>query len=828
MTEARRWLFGAAIALAVAALVLGIGAMAASTGTFAYFSDRVDTSARFTTGAWDVADLAVNKVAGPAPFLLGSPLTYTLTVLNHGPNQASGVVLTDTLPAGVTFGSASSSQGSCATLGGVVSCSLGALPSSAVATATVVVTPNALGTIVNSATVTSAAVDTDPANNATASSLTVVPSADLSITNPDTPDPVFAGSILTYHVTVRNTGPSVASNAVLSDSVPMYATFRSLSAPSEWTCATPPVGGTGNVTCTAPSLALMAIRSFTMTVLIDAASPSGAFIAHWASVASDTADPNLLNNSAIATTAVGAANLYVTMADSPDPIGGGAVLTYTFGVTNFGPSSATNTVLSSTVPLSTTFRTLSAPAGWTCVNPPVGGTGNVTCTVPSLASTASRQFTMTVLVNAGTPGGASITRQANVSSDTVDPNPSNNSASARTAVLGANLYMAITDYPDPIGGGAILTYTLTATNFGPMVASNVALTGSVPANTRFQSLTMPSGWTCSTPPFGGTGNVLCTVPSLASMASQVLTMTVLVNAGTPAGSMTNTATVSSDTADPNPVNNTTTVWTNVATANLYVTLTDTPDPVGGGSILTYTVNLTTFGSVPASGVVLTDTVPAGTTFQSLNAPSGWACSQPPMGGTGNVICTTPSLAPLASRVFTMTVLVNAGTPRGTLITNQASASSNTADANPSNNTATLTTTVGAANLYVAMSDSPDPVGRGGVLTYTVTLTNFGPLTAASAVLTDTVPAGTTFQSVTAPSGWTCAQPPVGGTGNVVCTVPNLAYPSSLTFIMTVLVNAGTPVGTSLANTASASSNTSDPNPSNNTATARTYVVASTP
>jgi uncharacterized repeat protein (TIGR01451 family) len=97
-------------------------------------------------------------------------LTYTLAVTNHGPAAAADVVLTDLLPAGAVFVSATSSAGSCARGGkgrrdGVVTCELGTLASGGVASVTVVVEPVKAGTLINTATVVSGSPDPNRADN---------------------------------------------------------------------------------------------------------------------------------------------------------------------------------------------------------------------------------------------------------------------------------------------------------------------------------------------------------------------------------------------------------------------------------------------------------------------------------------------------------------------------------------------------------------------------------------------------------------------------------------------------------------------------------------
>ena len=119
------------------------------------------------------ADLSIAKADAPDPVLVGQALTYTLTVTNNGPSPATGVTLSDTLPDGVTFGSATPSQGSCSPSGGTVSCNLGSLASGASATVKIVVTPTAAGQLSNTASTRGSEADPNLANNSTTASATV-------------------------------------------------------------------------------------------------------------------------------------------------------------------------------------------------------------------------------------------------------------------------------------------------------------------------------------------------------------------------------------------------------------------------------------------------------------------------------------------------------------------------------------------------------------------------------------------------------------------------------------------------------------------------------
>jgi uncharacterized repeat protein (TIGR01451 family) len=119
------------------------------------------------------ADLSLQKSDAPDPVQAGQLLTYTLTAQNQGPSSATDVTVTDTLPAGVSYDSATPSQGSCSQDAGTVTCSLGTLAGGTSANVDVKVRPQSEGSITNQASVSSGVTDPDSTNNSASADSTV-------------------------------------------------------------------------------------------------------------------------------------------------------------------------------------------------------------------------------------------------------------------------------------------------------------------------------------------------------------------------------------------------------------------------------------------------------------------------------------------------------------------------------------------------------------------------------------------------------------------------------------------------------------------------------
>ena len=161
--------------------------------------------------------------------MAGENLTYTLHVTNQGPAEVTGVVVTDTLPAGVTFSSLTTTQGSGSHQAGTVTVQLGSLASGGDATITIVVAVlrSTTGPLLNQAVVTGDNFDPVPLNNSDDEPTQVIKRIDLSIDKTDTPDPVTAGQRLNYTLLVTNLGPSDATGVTAVDTLPAGVTYVS-------------------------------------------------------------------------------------------------------------------------------------------------------------------------------------------------------------------------------------------------------------------------------------------------------------------------------------------------------------------------------------------------------------------------------------------------------------------------------------------------------------------------------------------------------------------------------------------------------------------------
>lgn len=343
--------------------------------------------------------------------------------------------------------------------------------------------------------------------------------------------------------------------------------------------------------------------------------------------------------------------------------------------------------------------------------------------------------------------------------------------------------------------------TITVSNLGTTPANSVTLSDTfggaafVSANASQGSCAAPSGSTFT-----------CSLGTLNGTSSATITLTLNANA---VGTITNHAVSSSTTFDPNTANNDTANTTpysasSLASSDIGLAVTDSPDPTPASGTVTYTVAVAnagpdTSGTIPVT-VTLTGGTIVGTTATGPCSPAG--------ANTYN--CTVSSLTSGGSSNISVLTTASNGTSM------QLTATSGYAqDPNNANNSASQSTTINASADLSITKSGPASAAAGTVVTYVITVTNNGPSTATSIVIADTAPSR--LQVVTISSSTGCTSFP--------CNVASLAAGSSVTITAQYKVTAGGPA--TITNTAIVSATTQDANAANNTANASTQLTCST-
>lgn len=653
-------------------------------------------------------DLGVTKICKPdTPVTIPGTGFCEVNVTNFGPGSALGVVVVDRYLSNGTFtlGTPTTTKGTCTVTPnpqsgqGMVTCDLGRLAKNETVLIHVDVTASSIQTVNDVATATSESDDPDPTNNQDEGSLNFVDAAaDLSVTKVCEPSsPLLAGGTATCTITVHNFGPLPAQTVTLVDAHTSNGTFTfgSIVITAGACVSTPnPQVNAGNVTCTIASIASGA--DVILTVPITAAAPQT--IGDTATVDAVTPDPNNANNIASGSVSfTGLANLALTKSDAPDPVIAGTNLTYTFNVSNSGPSAAVNVKVSDLLPATLSVVSVSSSVG-TC-NAGSPGSVPTTCNFDTLASGAAATMTIVALVNPSVPAGTLLSNNATVTSETVDNDNSNNLATSVTTVItSADLTIVKSDSPDPAVAGGSLTYLLRITNLGPSWARDVVVSDTLPTEVTLVSATGP-GATCV--PLAGTPTVVqCTLGDLGNGAVRDITIQTTVSPSAPDNvPISNLATVvsagSTPTPDPVLANNTDSENTLIITrADLWIDKTGFQ--VTGNPSRTIQYNLTVYnkpgcepddplscgagGPSDAQNVVVTDFLPLDRKkLRVVFVPQN--CVYNPL--THRVTCTVAGPLP-AGQTATFTIYVQVAGSVGEF-TNGVTVTSSTADPNPANN-----------------------------------------------------------------------------------------------------------------------------------------------
>jgi len=663
------------------------------------------------------ADLAIEKKADRENIVGGENITYTLTAKNLGPSDASGVTVTDKIPAGTTFIKAT--EPACSFAAEEVTCLAPVLEfgKEVEFQVEVEVESGRLTPIVNTAKVKGNEEDPNPGNDEKTVETTIGGNANLEIEKIGPEKPVLLGNDFTYEIKVENEGPSDAVNASVKDELPSHVKFLSATT-SVGECDEAP-----GATLTCDLKRMLPHAKATIVVTVEAAEV-GEF-ENTAEVESDTSpEPKKAEAPA---KIIPAADLTITKT-APSTVAPDGTLTYLLHVENHGPSIAHKVKVTDPLPAGVDF--VSADEG--CA---AAGT-TVTCEVlggGELAVGATADFKVTVHVPFAL-GGQSLNNTATVAGEEGDPHPEDNSSTVTTTV-GPAADLAITKTMGKAQAGQPLVYTLAVTNKGPSAASAVTVKDTLPAGTTFKSAA-PSQGTCS----ASGQTVTCDLGPLASGGSAQVSITVEVAAAA-TGSLKNTATVEGPEPDPDKSNNEASVEGPVTPAvptdpNLKVTKTaDTSSPQVGAPFA-YHVEVSNMSGGEAKNVKVVDTLNGPVKVTSIEAESGKCAAQ---GST--ITCTIPSI-PVGKTVnITYTVIAQASGE----LKNTVSAQAANGEKAPSNNRAVKSVLARAAKGTFALTKtaSRKVVPGGKKVAFTISLRN-GATALTNAKICDRLPAALTF------------------------------------------------------------------------------------
>jgi uncharacterized repeat protein (TIGR01451 family) len=772
------------------------------------------------------ADLEIIKVVNKTNPMVGEQVTFTITAKNNGPHMGTGVIVSEVLPTGYTFVSATPSTGTWM----APNWNIGNLANGASATMTMMAIVNATGNYTNVATISGSEEDYNLSNNT--SSATVNPNDCINGTNLITNGifPISGGNtnILpgwtvggTYGgVWGSGTGRINLSSRGLEfrrDASTITTLEQNLSGVSggmvlnindiQWTKTfvnnntavfvldisyggvvyatvnstfgnTPSIVAvngasvninslpsvTGNPSRNNPIYSDFANLAITLPNSVSANGDlKFEFVA-----SSDGTEVRDISMKSVSILGCPGADLSITKTASNLTPQIGSQVTFTIAASNAGPAAATGVVVNDPLPAGYTLVSATPSTGtWTAPN----------WTIGNLANGANATFTVVATVNAT----GSYANTATITGTEPDPNPGNNTdtetpvptpapapsiALVKTGALSAN--------------GNTITYTFTVRNTG-----NVTLNPVTVNDSKLTTANVTLAATSLAPGAETTGTATYTVTTAEKTAGQV--QNTATATGTPP-----TGPAVTDVSGTDFTNNNPTVVP-VPNADLQVTKVVSDEYPSVGGQVTFTVTARNNGPSNATGVVVTDALPSGYVF--LNATPSTGVWSAPNWTIGN-------LANGASASMTIVATV-AGTGNHE---NTATITGNQPDPTPGNNTDSAITYPGSGtDLEVTKTPNNFTPNVGDQITFTVSAKNNGPRTGTGVTVTDVLPSGYTFVSA-APSQGVWSAP--------VWSVGTLASGASATMTMVATVN---PTG-NYTNTAVVSGVEPDPTPENNTAT----------
>lgn len=657
----------------------------------------------------------------------GDIITYTITVRNRGSVDAKEVEINDIIPENTTYvtlndngeyvedSSKKSIQYNIETLGA------GQRQSFSFSVIVGEITENK--TIQNIADVIAEGVDKVTSNPTSTTALPSNPNLVLTKTsNIEEGMTVDEGDLITYTITVRNTGDGIAKNVIIKDTIPENTIYY-----DEETKTT---DETKTEVISEPMKVLKAGESYTFafTVIVDKINAS-ITIQNTATVTADNS--NDVNSNTLNITAKHKApNLIVRKTNSiveGNIVKEGDLITYTITVENTGDGVAKNVIIRDTIPENTVYyntETNSTNSEISVINSEIKETLNP-------KETFSHTFTVQVGRISSNKTISNVAKATGEGLEEISSNTSDVNAVITTPRL------KFTKTSDIAAGtsvkaGSIIRYTLTVENIGTTPAYNVTLKDTVPSNTTYCENDTKDN---------AKKNVEKNIEKLNPGMSESYSFTVMVNEITENVIIENTAKVLAENSQENS-SNTVSINATPKEPNLEITKTSSVQEgtaVKEGDIITYTVTVRNIGEGIAKGVIITDTIPEGTNYYDEKT------------GTINTNITTinsetkETLNP--GEIFTYKLKVQVGRINTNKIIQNTAKVKSSNFGELASNTVNTDAVITKPNLKVTKTSSikeGNNVKEGDLITYTIKVENIGTTPAYDVVIRDTIPENTTY------------------------------------------------------------------------------------
>lgn len=743
----------------------------------------------------------VSNGTGQTVFVVGDAVTLTLSANNTGTQDASGVTLSDTLPAGLAIVSLPSG---CSASGQAIVCSVGALAHGAASATYTIPLTVAAGAVSGTSIVDVArAAPAAGANTPAAVSYTIsAPYAHLTLTKAKGPALVGPGGTVTSTIVVTNSSASTSAatgTVRVTDTLSASEIFVS-GGGGGWSCG---VAGTPQVVSCDYAISGSLARGAALPALTILTQPAAGYSGTLTNSActgltagsphtpADNSTTGNCANASVSSTLL-SANLALQKTSSVATLPyNGNSFSYTLTVTNAGPDMAPTVTV--TDPLPSWYSGGAGTTGGSATLDSTGGgesctfNSTVTCTLRNLAMGASRSVTITV--NRPMKDGTFTNTARVASQDAVDADPSDNVASAIVTIdpLADVAVTAMAAAPNPVQVGVTLSYTTSIKNNGPSSATGVLLRqridparmGYVAGSAAIAGSAASCTWVASFSgaPYAGQSGVECSGFTLANGEARQLVFAVIPVYPYPDAldaTYTSVATITTAVNESDSGNNSGSADVKVTSAALDLTVTDADtgyDPSGFGDSLVYQVKVQNNGPSQATRFKLTVTpvappqggaaAPYTMAWNSAGStlPAGASCSQP--GGLGaDLTCYLSSsltgsvLASGSHQTFALKFdtgpTSNAPAGSVTYKTSVAVESYETGaapfagDSVAANNLVAETTTVLPKTDLAMLSktvSAGSPFGLNQPFTYTLVVANLGPSLASSVKVGDVLPAG---------------------------------------------------------------------------------------